>query len=87
MTTDAPKLIELINVKNQYKDANIVRNLLTATLIVAGIALGIFGSTFGLVFAGVHIAVAGFTIHLINQNNKIVNELQTTGFRHGMRVK
>lgn len=85
---DAPRLIELINVKNQYKVANVVRNLFTAALIVAGIALGIIGGTFafGAVLTLAHVGMAGLNIYRIHKNSQVVSELQTTGFRTGMQI-
>jgi hypothetical protein len=87
-TADVPRLIELINLKNQYKTINAARNLLTAALNVTGIALGIIGGTFafGAAITLVHVALAGLNIHQINQNNKAINELQTTGVKVGMQI-
>lgn len=85
--TEVPRVIELINIKNQYKIASAVRNLLTAALIVAGTAFGILGGA--LVSSAVPtvtlIGLAGLHIYKMSQNNKLITELQSTGFRRGMR--
>lgn len=88
-TSDPTRAIELINLKNQYKIANVVRNLFTAALIATGIALGILSGSFafGAVLISAHVGMAGINICQIHQNNQVVNELQTTGFRMGMQVK
>ena len=87
-TADVPRLVELINIKNQYKIANAVRNLLTAALTVTGIALNLFSGFFALaaVLTCLHIGLAAIHIYRVNQNNKVVNELQTTGLRPGMLI-
>lgn len=83
-TKDPAKLIELMELKNQYKFANAVRNLLTSVLIVAGIAFGYLNGTFA-VSAGLYIVFAGLHIYRINQNNQLINELRSTGFRPGIQ--
>ena len=79
------RVIELINIKNEYKVANVGRNLITAALILNAIGLGIIraSATF---LAFVHIGVAGLHIYLINQNKQVVKELQKSGPRPGMRI-
>lgn len=97
ITAEAPRLVELINVKNQYKIANAVRNLLTAALIVAGIAFGIFSGPLAFGIIGSPLlsgtistilltGVAGLNVYKIHQNNAVINELQSTGVRLGMIV-
>lgn len=85
-TADAPRAIEVIKVKNRYKVASAVRNLVTAALLVAGMALGILGEAFafGAILA---IGLAGIHIYRINKNIKVIKELQSTGLiRPGMRI-
>jgi hypothetical protein len=96
-TRESPKLIELINVKNQYKIASTVRILLTAALIIVGIAFGILSGPLAFGMIGSPLlsgtistilltGVVGFNIYGIHQNNKFINELRSTGFREGVRV-
>lgn len=84
--TNLLKLVELINIKNQYKVTNVVRNLLTVVLVMTGIANGFFGGIFALSSIILHIGMAGQNIYKISQNKQIVNELQATGYRQGMQV-
>jgi hypothetical protein len=97
-TTEVPRLVELINVKNQYKIANAVRCLLEAVLIIVGIASGILSGplAFGILASSPLLAgvistilltgIAGLNIYNMNKNNKIIVELHSTGFRPGMIV-
>lgn len=87
-TLGAPRAIELINVKNQYKAANVIRNLLSAALTIAGIAFGILSGTLvsGAVSIVIFTGLAGLYIYEIKHNNKIITDLQSTGIRPGIRV-
>jgi|GEM_PF-1855223 len=82
---DEPKvfrIIELINIKNQYKVANAVRSLFTAALIISGIALGIIGYTIFPSCAAILLTLdAWLNMDAINQNNKLITELELTGSR------
>lgn len=86
-TTDAPKLIELIREKNDVKLGSVIRAMLSVVLMVAAIALGIVGGTLGAVLALAHFGVAGLHIREWSLNQRVIAELQTTGFRLGMLVK
>lgn len=85
------QLVYAINVKNHYKVASVVRNLLTATAIaVAIVALGVFGTPLAIplfVAAGLHVLATGLIVGHICINKKNVNELQTTGVRPGMKIR
>lgn len=85
-TDKAPRLIELIQIKNEYKAANITRNLLQAAFVVTGIALGFFSCGLGASMTGVFLALSGIHAYTIYQNTRVINELQSTGFRPGMLV-
>ena len=71
------RIIELFKVLKKYRVAHIVRNLLSAALIVNGLALGIFTFAFGAAIIGCYIVQAGlnfYTFHKYNQNiNHITN--------------
>lgn len=87
--TTIPHTIELIRVKNDFIVADIMRNMFFVVLLVSQIALGVFsggwlvvpvlGAIFFTIIALVHLIQ-------INQNNKIIRELQATGYRAGMAV-
>lgn len=83
---NASRLVELIKVKNQYKVANIVRNVITIALMVAGIALGLLSVGLGTVCASLLALAVGFYVYNIHENNKVINILQTTGVRPGLKV-
>lgn len=100
-TGDPSRLIELINVKNQYKILRVATSLFITALLVSGIAPGIIGFVaFGLsapivsasptwlyIVTALYIGAVGVEIYRINHNNQIVNELQTTGRRPGMQIR
>lgn len=84
-TTNVSRLIALINVKNEYKTANIARNLLTAALIITGIAFGILshGIIFGTVTTLLLASIARLEYEKINRNKAMISELQNAGIRPG----
>lgn len=84
--TSAPRLIELIQVKNDYKKANGIRNLLSLALVIGGLALGIMSKGVA-VFSGIFFAgIAAFNAHRATRNVEVIQELQSSGFRPGMTV-
>jgi hypothetical protein len=85
-TTDAPRLIKLLEVKNRYKAVAIGRDLITLALSVAAVALGVMslgvGSVIGAVAFGGFAALGAYQIY---KNRQLVKELQNSGFRQGMQ--
>lgn len=86
-TTSVPKLIELINIKNQYKIINVGRNMLTVALVIAGMAYGIIvkGVLTKIFLAGLLIGIA-INLYGIKKNNQLIKELQTSGLKAGMQA-
>jgi hypothetical protein len=84
-TDDAEHLIRLITIKNSYKEAQVVRNLITMALMVAAFATGILGPL-GLILAAVHAGLAGTKAHRINQNKEVISHLKRNGFQSGFVV-
>jgi len=73
-TTNVPRLVELIDLKNQYNLCSSIRSILT-------VVVGIFGgmplfsiSLFFLIPAAIH-------FNNITKNNRIITELIHTGYR------
>lgn len=85
-TDEVPRLIELIKVKNKYKVASIVRELIEIALIVTGIALGVLSIGLGTICAAISAFYVGINISRIIENKKVINILQTTGVMPGLRV-
>lgn len=84
---DSATLVTLIEVKNRYKVASIIRGLLSMALLVTGIATGIFGSLglglaiCGLIVAGCCISEYAYRIH---KNKHIIEILQKTNKLSGL---
>ncbi len=78
-------LSKLISVKNDYKKSAIIRNLISAALVIAGIAKGILKSNF-LISAFILTGAAAFNVYLINQNEKVIHRLKLSGFGPGLIV-
>jgi hypothetical protein len=84
-------VIELLEIKNQYKVANMIRNLITIAVVVSLLASRIIPLTIanealagGCV--GILVAAAGISFHQRNVNMKTIREIQTTGYTPTMRI-
>jgi hypothetical protein len=80
------QLLEVIKVKNQYKVANIIRNVLDIALIVAGIALGIISRVLGVFLIILTVVNVLNIADRIAYNKTVINELQIRGFRPRMKI-
>lgn len=75
-TKESNYLVKLINVKNHYKSASIVRELLSLTLIVTGVALTTLSRPMRI---GAGIIAGGSVLlnaHGIHKNKQVINSLQ-----------
>jgi hypothetical protein len=82
-----PILIEIIHIKNQYKIASVIRSLFTIAVLIAAVAYKIIPATlFFTICIGVHIAMTASQLCTRNQNIHLIKELETTGYRAGMKV-
>jgi hypothetical protein len=86
-TEDNVERIKLINLNNQYKFANAISSIITAALVVKGIALGIFGGTLGVFLAAPNIILAGVKLYKIYKNFQIVSYLKQNPFTPQLKVK
>jgi hypothetical protein len=84
LSADAPRLVQLIEVKNQYKVMNIVRDLLSIALAVAGVAFGVLTAAGGGVCLGIFALSIGVNVYRITENKTVIDILQTKGFVPGL---
>ena len=86
--SDVFLLTFLIEVKNEYKMAAAVRNLIIVAFVVVRIASGIFTATpILLITLSIHVGLAALNSYEIYQNNKVINELETDGFKQGLKIR
>ncbi|MES2273676.1 MAG: hypothetical protein V4487_05755 [Chlamydiota bacterium] len=78
--------IELIQITNEYKSADIARRILSVVILIIGLALGALPGL-QLLCIGIMIGTIAWSAHERNKNCELITELQTTGFRDGMRVR
>jgi hypothetical protein len=80
--------IFLINVKNDYRVADLIRTITILALIVAQFAVGLFTGMY--VFFGILVSIgillAGKNIYAIYANHQNIKQLQTVGFTPGTQI-
>ncbi len=93
-TSDAPRVIELIKVENDYKAANMINNVITCVVHIVGTSKGIlptgilFGPTGSLVSGCLGLgALFAQNLYHLYLNNRSINEIRSTGrVCHGMII-
>ena len=78
-TNDQNRLIQLIEVTNDYKIASIVRDVILLAMIVASFATGIF-SPLGLITAALFITLIVFQVKQIHHNDQMIAQLAARNF-------
>lgn len=76
-TKESTHFVKLINVKNHYKFASIVRKLLSIVLIVACVALPLLSWPIGIAAGVVGSGFIAFYAYGIHKNKQIIKTLQT----------
>ncbi|HSX11408.1 MAG TPA: hypothetical protein VLF94_06825 [Chlamydiales bacterium] len=84
-TADPVRVVELIEVKNDYKKAAVVGDVATVALLVAGIALGVIGHVIFSIIIGLRVISAAIRIFDIHKNNVAIDEVRSTGVAVGTR--
>lgn len=85
------RLVKLIDTKNHYKWASIVRELLSVALIVSTVAFGILsgGIAMGVAIGSTIVggSLIAFYAHGIHKNKQYINILKTNTFPPNMQVR
>ncbi len=89
--TDNEKVIQLVQIKNDYLTADIARNLLTTAFLIIGLAMGLFtGGIFIAVIVGLAIGLslvnASICIEKAAHNKAAIEEIRETGIRSGLEI-
>ena len=73
-TTDVPKLVKLIELKNDYNKCSMIRNIISAVTPIFGVFCIVFG------------ALAILDYFSINNNQRVIAELVTKGYKPDLYV-
>lgn len=77
------RAVQLIEVKNDYKGAAVIRSLLSSAVIIAGVVSGFFAKQ-SFVSAGLFVGLAAWHFYQICQNVNTQDEIIAKGLRPGL---
>jgi hypothetical protein len=92
VATDAQRAIELVEEKNRYKVADIVRNALTALALVAAAGAFVAAGSLGMgvlmgVLGATNLGLGAYCAYQIHQNTQVIEEWRATGLRRDMEIR
>lgn len=82
---NVPQLVRLINLRNDYKMANVIRSIFSAILCILEITFGVCNATF-VICTCIFVVLAGVNIYMINKNNLAVGKLLETSNGEGIQI-
>ncbi len=86
-TKNEPLMIELLHIKNQYKVADVIRNLINVAIMVASIAYKIIPLTsFQVAWISLLLTASALSMHARSENMKVISEIETTGYKEYMKI-
>ena len=86
ITQEAPRLIQLIELKNGYLSANFVRGLVTAALVIVGVAASLMALIRGIFLASLHLVFAYLSASRLNYNRQVIDKLQREGLTQTLLI-